>query len=170
MKKPTRYFRAGAGAVLTDKHGRVLVFERADIHGAWQFPQGGLEDGEEPIDAVCREIREETGIARSALVFLDRYPGLLAYELPRHAQSVKTGLGQVQYWFLFKVKDPVVSHVILPSHSEFRDVAWVSFNRAVARVVKFKKPLYRQLQKQFSRAIGNMATNSLNPSSRTRKK
>jgi len=82
MKRPTRYFRAGAGAVLTDQHGRVLIFERRDIPGAWQFPQGGLENEENPIDAALREIWEETGISKTALALIDRYPGLLVYELP----------------------------------------------------------------------------------------
>jgi putative (di)nucleoside polyphosphate hydrolase len=169
MTRPTRYFRAGAGAVLTDQRGRVLMFERGDIPGAWQFPQGGLEKKEQPIDAVLREIREETGISRSALVLLDRYPGLLVYELPREAQSVKTGMGQVQYWFLFKVRDPAAG-VRLPTHSEFRAAAWVPLSRAVARVVTFKRPLYRQLQKQFGHTITNAARNSSSLSGRASKK
>ena len=131
MKRPARYFRAGVGAVIADRRGRVVVFERVDVPGAWQFPQGGLERGEQPIDAVFREIREETGIPRQALKLVRRYPELLAYELPREAQSVKTGLGQVQYWFLFRLKRSVAVDR-LPSHSEFKAVAWVRFDRAVA--------------------------------------
>jgi putative (di)nucleoside polyphosphate hydrolase len=157
MKKPARYFRAGAGAVLTDQQGQVLILERRDVPGAWQFPQGGLEHEELPIDAVLREIREETGITRTALALLDRYPGPLVYELPRRAQSVKTGMGQVQYWFLFKVKDPAATVVVLPTRSEFRAIAWVPFSRAVGRVVGFKRPLYRELQKQFETAVMNIS-------------
>jgi putative (di)nucleoside polyphosphate hydrolase len=159
MKRPTRYFRAGAGAVLTDQHGRVLIFERRDVPGAWQFPQGGLENDEDPIDAVLREVREETGISRTALVLLDRYPGLLAYELPRRAQSVKTGMGQVQYWFLFRVKKTATTDIRLPARSEFRAVARVSFSRAVGRVVRFKRLLYRELEKQFAKAVANISRN-----------
>jgi putative (di)nucleoside polyphosphate hydrolase len=155
MKRPTRYFRAGAGAVLTDQHGQVLIFERRDVPGAWQFPQGGLENDEDPIDAVLREVREETGISRTALVLLDRYPGLLAYELPRRAQSVKTGMGQVQYWFLFRVKKTATTDIRLPA----RAVARVSFSRAVGRVVRFKRPLYRELEKQFAKAVANISRN-----------
>ena len=170
MTRPTRYFRAGAGAVLTDQRGRVLMFERGDIPGAWQFPQGGLENEEQPIEAVLREIREETGIPRTALQFLDRYPGPLVYELPRQAQSVKTGMGQVQYWFLFKVKVSAATDIRLPARSEFRAVAWVPFSRAVARAVRFKKPLYLQLQKQFGNAVTNISRNVSRLSTRTRSK
>ena len=96
MKRPARYFRAGAAAVISDAAGRVLALERADIPGAWQFPQGGLEDDETPVEAVFREIAEETGLSKDALTLVAHYPGLLAYELPRRAQSPKTGMGQVQ--------------------------------------------------------------------------
>ena len=116
---------------------------------------GGMERNEHPIDTVLREIREETGISRTRLVLLDRYPGLLSYELPPSAQSAKTGIGQVQYWFLFRVKNPHATEFRLPSDSEFRAVAWAPFRRAVASVVDFKRPLYRALQKQFARAVAN---------------
>ena len=154
MKRPKRYFRAGVGAVLA-QDGRVLIFERADVRGAWQFPQGGLELDERPLDAVFREIQEETGIGRRSLVLLGRYPGLLAYELPRRAQSVKTGMGQVHYWFLFHVKHSV-GHVILPPDSEFRAVARVSFRSAVRRAAPFKRPVYRQLLQEFGDAVSTL--------------
>ena len=100
MSRPSRYFRAGVGAVVLDPRGRVLVLERADVPGAWQFPQGGLDDGETPLAAARREAEEETGIPAGALRLLGRYPDPLAYELPKAAQSKRTGMGQVQYLVL----------------------------------------------------------------------
>src|SRR5262245_40285337 len=150
MKPPARYFRAGVGAVITDGAGRVLAFERRDIPGAWQFPQGGLEDGETTMDAVFREIKEETGLSKTALQLLRRYPGLLAYELPPEARSVKTGLGQVQYWFLFRLRRKLTP---VPAGSELKTFAWMSFEQAIARAVKFKRPVYRKLQECFERTI-----------------
>jgi putative (di)nucleoside polyphosphate hydrolase len=149
MKHPARYFRAGVGAVITDGRGRVLVFERSDIPGAWQFPQGGMEkEDAEPVDGAFREIKEETGIRRKALRLLDQYPELLAYELPPKARTLKTGMGQVHYWFLFKLKKPSAA-VDLPPDAEFRAFDWVPFNKAVARAVSFRKPLYRKLRARF---------------------
>ena len=52
MKRPARYFRAGVGAVVLEPNGRVLVLERSDVPGAWQFPQGGLDDGETPPEGM----------------------------------------------------------------------------------------------------------------------
>src|ERR1041385_6774904 len=94
-------FRAGVGAVILNSANLVLALERLDVPGAWQMPQGGLHVGEDPLDAVTREIVEETGIeAKLDLMF--RVDRLLAYELPPTLRGKKTGRGQVQYWFVFR--------------------------------------------------------------------
>jgi hypothetical protein len=61
-------------------------------------------------------------------------------------------MGQVQYWFSFKVKEPTAK-LRLPAKSEFRAYQWVSFRTAVERVVAFKRPLYRELQKRFAKVV-----------------
>ena len=148
MKVPTRYFRAGVGAVIVDARGRVLVGERRDRPGSWQFPQGGIEDDETPAQAVIREIREETGLKRTSLKLLARHPHWLCYELPARMQSPKTGLGQAQRWFLFRLK--ARGAVAMPKkHPEFRRFAWISFGAAVSRAVSFRRPVYRAVREYF---------------------
>ena len=71
-------FRAGVGAVLINQKGEVLAFERINIKDAWQFPQGGLEIDEKPLDAVYRELTEETSILPQHLKLIDTYPEWLA--------------------------------------------------------------------------------------------
>ena len=148
MTVPGRYFRAGAGAVIANSDGLVLVCERADVPGAWQLPQGGLERDEEPLEGVLREIEEETGITRDGLELIGHYPEPLVYELPVEARSEKTGMGQVQYWFLFRYRgsDPDLRR---SSAGEFRRSAWQSFEQVLARVVDFRRPVYRQLYEAF---------------------
>jgi putative (di)nucleoside polyphosphate hydrolase len=152
MGRPTKYFRAGVGAVIVDNRGLVLALERAGIPGAWQFPQGGLEADETPLLGVLREIGEETGIPKGRLKLADTYPELLVYELPRKAQSVKTGLGQVQRWFYFTLKKPMRG-LPLPPNSEFRSASWMPFGDVVEGVVGFKKPVYEKLQAYFHQAF-----------------
>jgi putative (di)nucleoside polyphosphate hydrolase len=140
-------FRAGVGAIILNEGGKVLALERKDIPGAWQLPQGGLED-ESPLEAVMREIREETGIEPQQLELLSTGPRLLAYELPLEARSKKTGRGQVQYWFLFQFTGPDEA-ITLGDHKEFRDWKWMSMDRLAAKVVSFKQPVYQELARDF---------------------
>ena len=82
MAKPAQYFRAGAGALYEPRDRYVLAIERADVAGAWQLPQGGLDEDEDPLDAAYREIAEETGVEKVELEFLRACPEPLVYELP----------------------------------------------------------------------------------------
>jgi putative (di)nucleoside polyphosphate hydrolase len=148
MGLPKAYFRAGAGAVIADDRGRVLALERSDIPGAWQFPQGGLEKDEEPVDAVYREIEEETCLPRRALQLESVYPDLLVYQLPKRARSKKTGLGQVQYWFFFRLRKPADKKKVRPM-GEFMSAEWRAFDRVIAEAIPFRKAIYEKLRVSF---------------------
>jgi putative (di)nucleoside polyphosphate hydrolase len=149
MSLPAQYFRAGAGAVIIDSRGLVLALERADIPGAWQLPQGGLESAEEPLGGALREITEETGIDESNLELLDSVPEPLVYELPAGARREKTGRGQVQYWFLFRFRGSDDSINVMAG-GEFSTWNWVPFQNLLGSVVDFRKSLYRRLANRFS--------------------
>ena len=148
MKPAAHFFRAGAGAAVIDARGRVLALERSDIPGAWQLPQGGLKGSESPLQAAFRELKEETGIGKSHLEFLDSYPWPLAYELPARAWSTKTGRGQVGHWFLFRF-DGLEGAITLTHSPEFIAWKWTTFDRLVAQSVAFRKHVYLQLQDRF---------------------
>jgi putative (di)nucleoside polyphosphate hydrolase len=149
MKTGTQFFRAGVGAVITDREGSVLALERSDISKAWQMVQGGLEDGEEPMAAALREIEEETGIPRSRLELLTSYPEPLVYELPESARSPKTGRGQVQYWFLFALNGDRAA-IDLGHSREFKKWRWMRFAELIALTVSFRVPTYRRLEESFA--------------------
>jgi putative (di)nucleoside polyphosphate hydrolase len=148
MIESGEYFRAGVGAILMNEAAQILALERADVPGAWQMPQGGLLVGEEPLEAVLREVGEETGIVETDIDLLAAFPEPLAYELPHQMRSAKTGRGQVQYWFLFKYKGDQ-SALRLPTGGEFRNWHWRSFERVTDEAVAFRKPLYRRLLAEF---------------------
>jgi len=147
-RKRSQKFRAGAGAVILNKNGKVLGLERKDIPGAWQLPQGGLDEDESPLEAAKREVYEETGIEAKHLELLSNKPRLLAYELPAEARTRKTGRGQVQYWFLFRFtgQDEAIT---LGDQKEFRDWQWISMDKLAGRIVSFKQPVYLELLKDF---------------------
>lgn len=140
-----RYFRAGVGAIVVDANGRVLALERSDIPGAWQLPQGGLEEGEDLLAAALRELQEETGIGRERVELIAQYPEPLVYVLPVEAQKPKTDMGQVQFWFLFRHRGPT-NGLELPKGGEFRAWSWQPFNQIVDSAVSFRRSVYEKLK------------------------
>jgi len=149
-------FRAGVGAVIVNEAGKVLGLERKDIPGAWQLPQGGLDEGETPVEAVKREIQEETGIEPSHLELLMSAPRWLAYELPEEARSKKIGRGQVQRWFLFRFVGPDDA-ITLGDKKEFRAWKWIAMDELTSIVVSFKQPVYQELAEYFRLYFENSA-------------
>lgn len=140
---PSAFFRANVGCVVTDGAGRLLVLRRCGRGaGSWQFPQGGIEDGEEPRTALLRELAEETGLGADAVELVREHPVWIAYELPPELRSAKVGLGQVQRWFVVRV---FADHAPRPDGVEFDAVEWVAPEEALARAVEFRRPVYAEV-------------------------
>lgn len=142
-------FRVGVGAVIIREDGFVLAFERKDHPGSWQLPQGGNHPEESFYGAVIREVEEETGIGEEDLELLTPAPRFFGYELPQDKRSRKTGIGQVQRWFLFRFlgSDDAIT---LGHGEEFRSWGWMPMSELVAKVGNFKQEMYSQLAEYFS--------------------
>ncbi len=152
----TQTFRAGVGAIILNKNGLVLGLERKDIPGEWQLPQGGLDADESLLEAVKREVLEETGIEENDLVLLATAPRWLAYELPEEARTKKIGRGQVQRWFLFRFTGSDEA-ITLGDKKEFGAWEWTSMAALVSKIVSFKQPLYQELTEFFKVYFENPA-------------
>ena len=151
-KIPPQTFRANVGAVIINADGLVLAFERKKIPGTWQFPQGGLDEGEEPSEAVKREVLEETGIDESHLEPLGTVPRWLAYELPEEMRSQKTGRGQVQKWFLFRFTG-TDDEITMGDGKEFKAWQWITMQELLPKVVSFKQQIYQELGEYFKKYL-----------------
>jgi len=147
---PDNYFRAGVGAIIINDKGEVLALERKNIEGAWQMPQGGIDPGEEPLNAVYREVKEETNIDKNLLTFVAEHPEWLAYELDKGKRSLKHGRGQVQKWFLLRFcgKDNDID-ILNVQEKEFSSWKWMRMNDLISEIVGFKKPVYQKLLNEF---------------------
>jgi 8-oxo-dGTP pyrophosphatase MutT (NUDIX family) len=147
-KIPPQTFRANVGAIIINGAGLVLALERKEIPGSWQCPQGGLDEGEEPLEAVRREILEETGIKASSLELLGAYPHWLVYEFPEEVRAFKTWRGQAQKWYLFRLEG-ADGQITLGDGKEFRAWKWLPMERLLPKVVDFKRPVYQELAHEF---------------------
>jgi putative (di)nucleoside polyphosphate hydrolase len=137
------HFRAGVVAVVTNSQGDVLAFERSDVNGQWQLPQGGIEPGETPVAAAWRELTEETGLGPDDVELIDEYPEWTLYEWPDHVQRQGKRLGQAQRWFTFRVFDDDVEPA--PDGVEFVSWKWADTDWLIDQVVEFRRPSYERV-------------------------
>lgn len=138
----TPHFRAGVITVVRRGDGKLLAFERSDLSGEWQLPQGGLEAGESHRAAAWRELEEETGLTDRDVRLVDEYDGYTVYAWPNSMRR-NGRLGQVHRWFFF---EPVVDVVNpRPDGSEFSAWTWMDPDELIDRVVEFRKAPYRQV-------------------------
>lgn len=153
-----KLYRPNAGIVLFNREGKVFVCARADKKDMqWQFPQGGIDDGETAEQAAVRELKEETGITSAKLVYAA--PQTIKYDYPplvlkKFQKLGRPHIGQEQHWFLFfydsAEKPDFTTH---PEEIEFKACEWVGFGEAVKRIIGFKKESYQYAQSVFEPVI-----------------
>lgn len=158
MLRPSDY-RAGVGIVLVNPHGMVFSGRRRDNRDhPWQMPQGGLQEGETPRQAVFREAREELGTNEVAI--LEFRPDWLYYDYPTADSSRRatTYRGQRHLWYLlnFEGKDSDI-HIDGPD-GEFSEWRWSSPNQIIDDAVEFKQSAYRQVMRYFAPSLMSLAS------------
>jgi len=150
-------YRRGVGAVLFNSDGLVWVGHRIvkpgqAIENYWQLPQGGIDDDEEPSEAVLRELLEETGTDNAEIIAQsDKW---LRYDLPTHLQGSAWGgqfRGQMQKWFALQYKGLDTDFDLeWDEKPEFDSWRWVSLSELPGLIVSFKKPIYECIVDEFS--------------------
>ena len=145
-------FRTGVGILLFNKEGDVFVGQRNDVDGdAWQMPQGGVDEGEEPLAAAFRELREEIGTDHAEL--LADIGGWLRYEWPPEvARKLWDGRwrGQQLKWFAMRFLGRDDEIKIATRHPEFSAWRWVPLDELPSLIVAFKRPVYERIVGLFS--------------------
>ncbi len=140
-------FRANVGIILANADDKLLLGGRVGARG-WQFPQGGMQHGEEPLEAMFRELHEEIGLLQSDVEVLDVTNDWLHYRLPnkfirRHSKPLC--VGQKQRWFMLRlVSKQDAVRFDRCDKPEFDRVRWVDFWRPVNEVIYFKRRVYAQ--------------------------
>lgn len=148
-------FRANVAIVILNNHNQVFWGRRIN-QNSWQFPQGGLNPGETPIEAMYRELKEEVGLMPHNVEVAAATQMWLRYRLPRFfiRRTHPLCIGQKQKWFLLRLKSP--DHVINLDYDkkpEFDDWRWADYWYPLEHVVFFKRYVYRQALEYFSSII-----------------
>ena len=153
MLKPTTKksdYRPAVGVVIINDDGHVFLGRRRNQRGfwVWQFPQGGIDEGETPKQAAYRELYEETGIEKSHVKMIGEIDTWLYYDLPKERR--KRWRGQKQKWFAVRFKGKT-KHINLGIEKppEFSTYAWGTLDDACHLIVPFKRKVYKQIAREF---------------------
>jgi putative (di)nucleoside polyphosphate hydrolase len=146
-------YRPNVGLMLIGPERRVFVGHRPRMPGdmAWQMPQGGIDKGETPIEAACRELGEEVGTTKALL--LRECRDWLSYDVP---SAVAPGhwkgrwRGQRQKWFALAFTGTDRDIDITAHGDEFDAWKWMPARELVELIVDFKRPVYEAVVKEFA--------------------
>ncbi len=148
-------YRRNVGAALFNARGKILVARRANFEGdsgAWQLPQGGIDEDEDPAAAILRELSEEIGTANAEII--GEHPDWLSYDLPAEliGRAFKGRYrGQRQKWFALKfLGDDSDIRLDADPHPEFDAWRWADLAELPGLAVGFKRPIYETLARDFA--------------------
>ena len=148
--------RTGVGIIVLNKQNKIFVGKRKDNPGdKWQMPQGGVDEGEDYITAMKRELKEETGIENIKII--KEIEKIYQYELPEDLVGIiwkGKYRGQKQKWFITRFLGEEKEINLNTKHAEFIDWKWIEPKLLPEVIVNFKKDLYLNLLKEINLVIG----------------
>jgi putative (di)nucleoside polyphosphate hydrolase len=153
-----RLYRPNVGIMVVNQENHVLIARRLGVsqtEKAWQMPQGGIDDGEDPVHAAYRELAEELGV--QSVTLMAEYPEWVYYDLPSQWRPrLWQGhyKGQRQKWFLMRLTGPETDITVHTRHPEFSQWRWASLHEVPSLVIDFKRDAYEKICGAFSKILG----------------
>lgn len=145
MSKPI--YKLNVAGILRNREGKILICERVNIKGAWQFPQGGVDNGETVEEALIRELGEEIGVEGKEIRIVEKRAGY-RYHFPNGPKKGHDGKDQVYFLCDFLSPDDKIN--VDTEHPEFCDYRWIApaeFRREWLPTMKID--VYREVFRDF---------------------
>ena len=151
-------YRRCVGMLILNKDKKILVGKRLDHpSGYWQMPQGGIDEKENPKEAVWREMMEEIGTNKAKLIKVSNQ--WINYDIP--SETLKTlpwghkYIGQTQKWFAFEFTGEERDINVGTDNPEFSEWKWTKIDSIVDEIVPFKRNVYSIILEEFKDIFNN---------------
>ena len=147
--------RKGVGVVLLNKNNQIFVAKRIDNpNDFWQMPQGGIDKGENPLEAAYRELNEETSIKTVELI--QEIKDEITYHLPDNLLGIiwkGKFKGQTQKWYIMRFLGEDNEINLKTKHPEFLEWKWINHENITDKVVEFKLHVYEKIKNELNKLI-----------------
>ena len=145
-------YRRCVGIMILNNKNQILVGRRLDHpSGYWQMPQGGIDENENPEEAVWREMMEEIGTNKAEIYKVSNQ--WINYEIPKetlnHLPWGEKYIGQTQKWFIFKFTGENDDINVKTPNPEFSEWKWIQYNDLIKNAVPFKRVVYKKIIDEF---------------------
>ena len=129
------------------KSKEIFIAERSDMSDIWQFPQGGIDEGESAEEALFRELEEEIGT--QDVTIISEYPDWISYDFPSHvAKKMQPYAGQTQRYYLVQLNEGAKINLDTEI-PEFSNHKFVDFSELSNYIAHFKRPVYEKVLGYF---------------------
>ncbi len=152
MRTKKRYRPNVAAVILSSDYPQKCEFflgKRSDVKNSWQFPQGGIDSGETPREALLRELKEEIGCDNVEVIA--EYPYWIKYDFPNgvNARKMYPFDGQRQKYFLVQLKNGAKIDLDSYHEPEFEDYKYVEYKQLLKKATYFKRKVYKRVIEHF---------------------
>ncbi len=134
-----KYYRKNVAVVVLNDQGYILACRRSDKWQSWQLPQGGIDEGETPKQAMMRELEEEIGTNKVSV--LGQLPCTICYDWPS-TEYFRGFHGQEQWYFVVRLQPEAKINLSLHPPIEFDKTQWMGAKSFLAEVKGFKRAAY----------------------------
>jgi len=152
MENKKKYRPNVAAIILSSKYpfkSEIFIASRNDIKDSWQFPQGGIDEGETPKEALFRELKEEIGTDKVEIIA--EYPKWVSYDFPNIiAKKMYPYDGQIQKYFLVRLKKGAKIN-LNTKHPEFDNYKFIKYKDVFNYIIYFKRPIYKEVLNYFKK-------------------